>query len=280
MPKAQTKTSQTPLTETSSSVKVMKDLNAEELQVLSGISSSIQQLMAMAGSGASQAPVADGAGGTPGYATMQAEEEEEDEDEEDHTEPDGDEVKPPSTVVKGKARKAIIQGDPDASVANDPAEERVDDVPEWDEDNLDTITKAVLRMVGGARIKKSQKQNPIVVALAQVSKALNQVAREQSEVRGVVNDILEGLGVAKSLDEQAAAQPRKVQKSGPIQTMPQDRENVLNEFLAGIQKAMKGGGANEVGNVGDATLSPKEAVQKNLSSIALALRQEAGDLWQ
>ena len=288
----------------------MKDLTPEELSVLTNMQSQIGQILSMAGgTGAGQAGVAAGPSGTvqmgdpssdsgvthgswvgpihkPGSSApskVEGEEEEEEDDDQDEGAPGSIQgapanvAKPVSSIVKGKLKKAIIVGDPDASTASGEADERIEDLPEWDEENLDQVVKAILRMATGKGVMKSARpQNPLVVALAQVTKAMSVIAEQQSIHGKVLEDLLDGLGVTKGLDEAKT----RATRSRPVGTMPQDNANVAKEFINALASVMKSGGGNGSVVTGeDAGLTPTEIVRKNMGSLALAMSQVAGDQW-
>jgi len=278
----------------------MKDLSPEEMQVLSNMSSQIQQILSMGQAGA---PAPAGAGapggvaqtvtrgdpasdkgvstgswvgplhkpGSPAPSKVEGGEEE----------PDGDEGRlgqgAPSNHAPSRTEKAIIVGDPDASTASSPADERLEDLPEWDEENLDQVVKGILRMALGKGVAKSRPQNPLVTALAGITKAMETIARTQAEHATVLNDVLEGLGVAKQLEE---AQPPARRQA--IQTMPQDNAFVVKEFVNALLSVTKGAGSKDSSSVGadGAGLSPAEMVRKSAAELVVGLKQVAGDLWE
>jgi len=274
----------------------MKELTPEELSVISNVQSLLQEIQSMAGGqSAGQAGVAAGPGGTAGQVTMEEEEEEapaappappaplkkEDEDEDDEgtgrMEGAPANVAKPTTVVKrGKAAKAIIQGEPDASTGSSDADERVEDLPEWDEDNVDVIAKAIAKLAGLNIRKSARPQNPLVATLANISQAMKAISERQSMQDRVLNDMLEGLGVAKQLE---TAQPRA--RSAAIQTMPQNNDYVMKEFVNALASVMKGEGEGKGSVVADSTsdLSQSEVVHKGMGELALGLSKVAGQLW-
>lgn len=307
---------QTVRTATRNSQRVMKELTAEELSLITNVQSLLNEITSM---GPGQGQVAAGPAGTAGTVTMEEEEEEEagsyapetgtggtkptgpifqpghpnpsrvegeeeEEEEEDALPGDGGQMQvAPANAApqaasravkgKGKARKAIIVGEPDASTGSSDAEERLEDLPEWDEENIDEVAKAIIRMALGHGVKKSRPSNPLVLALAQVGRAIKEMADTQRLQGNVINDMLEGLGVAKGLEQ---AQPR-TPRNRPVQTMPQDNANVIKEFINALTSVQKGGGGN--GSVGTEPASQAERVRKGMGELALALGQLAGPLW-
>jgi len=223
--------------------------------------------------------------GSPAPSRVEGEEEEE---EEDDKYPEGMQAAPanaapapvgstaPSRAVKTTAKKAIIVGDPDASTGSSDAEERVEDIPEWDEENVDEVAKAILRMALGKNIRKSaQPQNPLVALMTQVTKAIQSIADKQNAHERVLTDVLEGLGVAKQLEE---AQPRAA-RNRPVQSMPADNANVMKEFVNALLSVMKGGDKRNAFGMAETDVSQSDRVHKSMSELALGLSQAAGDLW-
>ena len=208
--------------------------------VLANIQSLLQQLQAMSGAAA-----ADGGAGSvameeedyvgplfqPGSAQpsrVEGEEEMEDEDEEgaptqglgdvapdNVAGPDGSRT-PQRIVKRGKAKKAIIVGDPDASTGSGSAEERIEDLPEWDEENIGDIAKGIIRMLTKGRqpINKAlgvrQPSNTATTAtLVALTQALTGIAKRQTHQEQVLEDLLDGMGVTKQLEAEEEAQVQK-----------------------------------------------------------------------
>jgi len=166
---------------------------------------------------------------------------------------------------KDGVMKAIIEGDPDASTASDSAEERVEDIPEWDEENVDDVAKAIMRMLTksrkmpvakSARPAKAESRDLVLLA---VTKTLGQVTERLSQQDRVIKDMLEGMGVASVLEE------HQVQKSVPVQST--DNSVVMKEFLNSLFEAAGQNGVRK-----DIPVAPVDAARKNLSEAARALR--------
>ena len=196
--------------------------------------------------------------------------------EEEDDEPDGDES--PKAVVKRKVKRAIITGDPDASTASSEAEDRIDDIPEYDEENVDeiakTIGKSIIRMAQN-RVRRTAQKSMGTGRRAEMAdyndemqlQSAYAVAEVAKQVRGltrVVTDILDGLGVAKQLDAPARSRREPVQTS--------DQGLVVKELVSALKSA---GLSMEEGK----TRSNGDEVHKDMGSIVSGLAQMAGDAW-
>ena len=227
----------------------------------------------------------------PSRVEGSAKKEEEEDDEEDTASgaPAGERMQTapsnpnkPRQIVKvrmsdGKVRNAIIVADPDASTGSSTADERIEDLPEWDEENVDDVAKAILRMAMGAGVikKSARPQNPLVVAMAKIAKAMESIAEKQSIHDRVLTDIVDSLGVTKGLEEAE----NQVSRRRPVGTMPQDQTNVVKELATALASVMKGENRQQ-GPVGTGSdLSQSEKVHKSMSELALAMSQIAGDAW-
>jgi len=234
--------------------------------------------------------------GSPQPSRVEGEEEEEDEeaavvrDEEEDDDGDDDTFPErmqgaPANAAPNPARtvKAIIVGDPDASTGSGKADERIEDLPEYEDSNLggpgvgdegiDTIVKSILRMAFGKNIKKSQQINPLTSALVSVTKALRQIADQQNMQQKVLTDMLDGLGVTKALERQTRA-PRRA-----VGTMPADTDHVVKELARALSMVSKGQGGSSTSVGEEGALSPSERVRKNLRGLTRGMAEIAGDLW-
>jgi hypothetical protein len=250
--------------------RVMKELTGEEMSLISNIGSLVQEILAQTGGGA--AGGAAPAPAAPAQAQMAAEAPalEKPEDEEGRTEA------PPSNATKPIATmKELTTGQPDASTANSTAEEKIKDIPEWDEENLEDVVKAIVRMAAGNGVKKTVQTNPLVAGLTAMANALAAVAKSQQEQGRVLNDLLEGMGVAQAFEQET------VRKSAAIQTSPADQSNVVKELTNAILKAA-GQGANGQGFNGEGDtrgMSQSEIVHKSMGDLVLGLGRIAGSKW-
>jgi hypothetical protein len=248
--------------------------------VLANIQSLLQQLQSMAGAEA-QGEVQMENEVQPSELQPKAVELEEDEQGLGEMPPEGvtpDEDDEKKKVVRAKAKKEIITGSPDASTGSGKTEERVEDIPEWDEENIDQIAKAILRMAKGG-VRKNAVSSPaagsaeIASALAGVAKALTVVVKQQAMQGKVIDDLLGALGVTKGLDEQDA---RTSPGSKPVQNT--DQALVMKEFVNTLLTVAKGAAPGGQ-NVGADDSSPAEQVRKGMAELTVLMAKSAGGLW-
>lgn len=184
-----------------------------------------------------------------------------------------------------KVERAIITGDPDASTASGKAEDRVDDIPEWDEENVDEIAKAIVRLATGTSrragaVRRSASAGSYrgsqeyasddQLALNFVTKQLLDLKAELSGLKLPLSHILEGLGVSKAFEE---AQPPVRKSQGPALTA--DQPAVAKELLNAILRAAGGDSDSVIGT----NLSQAEGVRKNLGQLVGLMEKEAGQKW-
>jgi hypothetical protein len=255
--------------------------------VLANIQSLLQQLQAMAGADA-EVEMEEGTDPTGALFTPGSAEPSKVEGEEEEAEPEGQPAVIPEQkkVVRSKAKKAIIVGDPDASTGSGDAEERIEDIPEYDEDNVDDVAKAIIRMLTkgqrqvATKSSGAQPQAQLTRALAALTQALTTVTKVQAQQGQVLEDVLEGLGVTKGLE---AETQRLASEKRPVGTT--DNALVMKEFVNALAQAMGGNKvAKAAGSMAeipgaDPADSPAELVRKAMPSIALSLAQNAGGLW-
>lgn len=204
------------------------------------------------------------------FSDATKEEEEEDDDEEYELKTPGGE----SHVVRLKksAAKALITGNPDASTGNSSAEDRQKDEPEWDEENVDEITKGFMRMLGKSAGVRRSAQAPATaqdIMLLNMAKTMQEVTKQVKTLSQINEDILEGLGVAKGLEQAPSQTPQRK----PVQS--NDMAMVAKEFMQAVVAAAGGQGSNA--NF-DPSASPAENVRKSVAQIPEALKQ-LSSLW-
>lgn len=192
-----------------------------------------------------------------------------------HEEPDGDEMTPP--VKKSKVKKNVTtMGTPDASTASDDAEDRIDDQPDQSEENLSEIAKSLDRLVkaiGSKNVKKAQASskdaNGLTKVIVDLTKVVKSMQRDQIQQRAVLTDILDGLGMAKAVEQnyQTGVQKAQGARQRPVQTTD------TNEVLMQVTKALQAiaGNANKAETPTD---SPASSVRKSLGeNLEAILRQ-------
>lgn len=178
-----------------------------------------------------------------------------------------------------RIERALIEGDPDSSTASGTAEERTEDIPEYDEENIDEIAKAIVSLAARKRQVRRSASTPYRgeqmaderdMALIAVSRSLRDVHKAIAAIKNPLNDILEGLGVTKALEE---AQPVR-RKTSP--SLTRDQGLVAKELLNSLLAAA-GGQVVEKENTDPQSQS--ETVRKNLGQFMGLFSQQAGDLW-
>lgn len=177
---------------------VAKSLSPEEQSIIANIQSLLDQL------GQEQAPAEEPMAPEAGVEMAE------------HGEPDQDE----------------FQGVPDddeddvmkSEVANDPAEERMSELPDDDKEAL-TVLKALMHM--GTVQKSARPVDPTVAALQGVAKALQRLQRQSDEQGQALVGILEGFGVADAVVQKSAPAGRRVAQSSGV-----DAAAVLKALLA------------------------------------------------
>jgi len=226
-------------------------ITSEMKSTLMNIQSLIQQLLAE--EGAEYAPEAEPMKEAmkAAFTSAEAPKNPNDENEENEDE-DMDEV-----------MKAIIEGDPDASTASSTAEERQEDLPKWDEENVDEVAKALMRMLTKSKepVRKSisAKADSRDLMMLSVAKAVNKIAERVGQQDLVLKDMLEGLGVAKTLEQPQAAADRPIRSS--------DNSMVAKELINALFQA-----AGQNGIKKEVLAAPVEVARKNMSEFATAVR--------
>jgi hypothetical protein len=161
--------------------------------------------------------------------------------------------------------KAIENASPDESTANDDAEDRLEDVPEVDEGNVNEVAKAIARaMLGQKKVKKSAGGSvnaQIVQALGEVSRVMKSMQNRVQSQEQVLSEILEGLGVTQ------VSKPTSVRKSQnrPVQSMD-------GEFVNEVAKALIEAAGKKSEPTGySVNTAPSSEVHKSVGSVLEAL---------
>lgn len=187
-------------------------------------------------------------------------EKEEEEEEEGTTPPEK-----PSKVVKD----TTTIGKPDASTASSDAEDIVDDQPDQSKENLDEIAKSLavlVKAIGRKNVKKSQGGSRVEEVLVGLTKVIKAMQDDQAQQRAALNDIFEGLNLAKPLEQSYNTNVHKSRK--PVQTT--DTNAVLTEVAKSLKTLLeKQVTKEEVGQEGNSGF-----VRKSLSDIMTDLFQQ------
>ena len=195
--------------------------------------------------------------------------------------PEGEQVTEPKDAKKipevkesfsKKTYKDISQiAKPDASTANDKAEEKVEDRPDQDEENIGEVAKALATIAQSLQRKnvaKSQASSgsELVVVINELTKVVKSLAASQTNQGAVLEDILEGLGVAKSIETKQDA--LRVEKSDPRRPVG---TTDTNEVLLQVTKALQAIAANQDKSgtymVGDNSSDVRKSLADNLEDL-------------
>lgn len=111
--------------------------------------------------------------------------------------------------------KAVVDTMSDGAPANEDAEERIDDnLPDPSMENVMEIAKALATLVQKRKAQKAASVNnnfnPELIANA-IQKSLQPLVARQQETEKALENILQGLGVAKSIEETAKVEKEQKQ---------------------------------------------------------------------
>jgi hypothetical protein len=196
--------------------------------------------------------------------------------------PEGEEMTQPADGTKKtpevkesfskKTYKDISQiAKPDASTANDKAETKVEDRPDQDEENIGEVAKALATIAQSLQRKnvaKSQTSNgaELVGVINELTKVVKSLAASQANQGAALEDILEGLGVAKSIETKQQA--LRVEKSDPHRPVG---TTDTNEVLLQVTKALQTIAANQAApntyTVGDNSSDVRKSLADNLEDL-------------
>jgi hypothetical protein len=157
-----------------------------------------------------------------------------------------------------KAKKAIETTPGDQPAAQDPAEDRIDEViPEASEEKLNEVAKALLKIINKSQTKVQKSEiNPVVSVIDKVVKTLQTQDEKINSMANAFEQLLDGLGVSKQIEiVQKSQQPER----RPI--MNTDKNEVikfLSDALSQVKKEEKSDQPNQ-----------SNVVRKNLSDPIL-----------
>ena len=201
-----------------------------------------------------------------GEATMEEEEIEMQMDEED----ENGKKKEFEEEYEGAKGTDVQKQESEGTTASDTADQRVEDLPEQTEENVDEVAKSIVKLLGKApvnksvvRSKKGQVNNaPVLVALNALTKVVKSLADNQNEQDQALSSILEGLGVADAVKVQ------KAEKNQPV--VNADLAQVLNEVNKSLHNLNRGNNVVQPEQVVDRASvrkSLKEAMPQLLSPM-------------
>ena len=195
--------------------------------------------------------------------------------------PEGEQVTDPKDAKKipevkesfsKKTYKDISQiAKPDASTADDKAETKVEDRPDQDEENIGEVAKALATIAQSLQRKnvaKSQTSSgaELVGVINELTKVVKSLAASQANQGAVLEDVLEGLGVAKSIETKQVA--LRVEKSDPRRLVV---TTDTNEVLLQVTKALQTIAANQAApntyTVGDNSSDVRKSLADNLEDL-------------
>lgn len=182
-------------------------------------------------------------------------------------------------AISKALRKMIAKAD-EGSTGSDTAEEKIDDIPEIDEDNIDEVAKAILAIANRKKIAKSKSTNSVAKiekAIIDLTNVMKSVVDDQKEIGDALTNFLDAQGildeVKKSMgkDSQIVGNnsgSRRVQKSEsdlPIAERSSVRKALREELISilGVKKEEGDEEAEQIQKTGD--------VRKGLSSVLKSL---------
>lgn len=204
-------------------------LSPEEKEMLANIKALVAQLETMeGGAGAEEEPMAEAPPEEQPEVTMADDETMNDGfEKEDDEDEDGDAMKKAAISLF----KDINAGSADSGVAtgDDDAEERIEDIPEQSEKNINAVVKQLLK--AGYRISKvnksKEKKSPMYYAMKDLTKVIKALQQNQMAHGNAINGIIEGL----KIPEQMKA-VEKAKSSKPVATT--DRDSVILEVAKAL----------------------------------------------
>jgi len=181
-----------------------------------------------------------------------------------------------------KALKSLIAKADEGTTASDDAEDRLDDIPDVDAENISEVAKAILA------IARKSKSNPKVAKstnsqLAKIEKAIvdlttvmKAVVEDQQEIGLALTNTLDGLGVLdevrKSMNHSKVSKadvPRSVRSSvKPALERALIRKKLINEINGtnGVQKSVVNGEEVAIDENGDPVTPTRNSVRKELGT--------------
>jgi hypothetical protein len=170
-----------------------------------------------------------------------------------------------------KTYKDISQmATPDASTARDKAEDKVDDIPDQDEENIGEVAKALATIARSLQAKNVAKSatptgSELVGVINELTKVVKSMMETQKNQGAVLEDVLEGLGVAKSIEaKQEALRVEKSNERRPVATT--DTNQVLLEVTKALQ-AIAGNKGDQTYTVGNNSSDVRKSLAENIEAL-------------
>lgn len=113
----------------------------------------------------------------------------------------------------------------DGATASDDAEERIEDQPEENLDNIQEVAKAIAKALKKDSVKKSKKVNPL-------SKEIESIRKENRDMKKALEGIFEGLGIADEIKKSQEIEQAEKKK------VPMNDANEIQKTLDFIKKGL------------------------------------------
>jgi len=191
------------------------------------------------------------------------------------TAPNEDIAPTPTPDLEAAQRKKELMGqgaiakevstDTDVPPANADAEDRIEELPEQDEENIGEVAKALKALLAARRtVGKSEAIDPIVL----VAKAMQAMGDRMSVQETALTKLLEGMGIV----DQVVAQ-EKVEKEARVPVGSTDQEQVITMVAKALMAIGKG---DPQAAASDDKKSMAE-VRKDMTGVLATIGQSA--LW-
>lgn len=273
---------------------VNKSLSPEESAVVSNIAALLQELQGMSASAPVQEPVAESGGANPGVQKESEQGRQEGADavmNPNATKPADRGMAPwkqDDEVTKALATiaKAFGSSPTDGPTANDKAEQRLNELPDEDKENIASVAKALATILAKKPVAKSMVGSiaPQTDAISQLTSVVKSMADRQARQDAILGEILEGLGVAGGISEAA---PTTVQKSQDQAAAQSNRPyaslggaDLVDTIAAAVVKSL--GAVGRIGrSSGLAVAKGFEDTQerKSMNEFAEAFAETSQDRW-
>lgn len=193
--------------------------------------------------------------------------------------PEGEPMTDPKDVKKipevkesftKKTYKDISQlAKPDASTARDKAEDKVEDIPDQDEENIGEVAKAlavIAQSLQKRNVAKSQapmNASELVTVINDLTKVVKSMVAKQEAHEAVLEDVLEGLGVAKAIEEKQIERTVTKDTRKPVATT--DTNDVLIQVTKALQSIANKG--EQTYTVGNNSSDVRKSLAENLEAL-------------
>lgn len=158
-----------------------------------------------------------------------------------------------------------VSTDTDVPPANADADERIDDIPDVDDENIGEVAKALSALLRRKGVGKSAAPDPLML----VAKAIQTIAGRQSVQEDALTKLLQGMGIADQVVAQAT-----VEKEARLPVASGDHDATVNMVAKALVQALSGQSVQ--GQVADGDKSMEE-VRKDMGGVLQTLGQSP--LW-